>query len=1129
MQYITLTKSNSEKIKMIVSFLLWGICMFFIIQMIGSSISLSSYYEEEIIDLTNAGIADIATWKQNHTMISWPYGVPMIFDYLAVIALSIMMLYTCLNLSSVLKKIRANTNIMNYFYGAVIAGTFLLFYNPISEENISVTSFQRVFGQGISRGFDVSRVTSNYSSWMLLFMIIFAAVMGFFTLVRDRSYSEEAKKVWQFLDGVMALSAVNLILRFITYYSKDENNLTEFTYIPYLLELLILISVLYLVLHLDQLISAKQLSCIMIIGCSVAYVIAPLLKVNWANGRTVLGIQLASCIAFLCIILLLQRLLPKNHPVMGNVLSGGALLCSVFPLILSLYLEGTFILAARGHFVVKQRQTFFITVLVAAIVGFVCLILYLLKKRTLIGIERTAYSFLALGISSLFYQLPLQHTRFIHLFESANVSVLTTDFLEFGKIPIVSHYGGHMMTSVWESILYYLLNQDIYGTIYNAYCNIGLPILIMMCFFVLREFMDDSHAFLAVMILPIIPVIERYMPGLPVIVAIGYFLKKRTTISALLLWLSCIWAAFYRLDIGFSFGLASIVCLVVYIVLEKEWRVIKPLAITLASCGGVLGILWVILCIQQGASPISRMKEFLLISLSNQNWGTNGIGDTSKMEFFIFYLLLPFLVLTIVGFIILSKNFQKKVGRIQWGIILLLGVAYLTNFSRGIVRHNLLPGERDFISLFWSAIAFLSLFTVVAIGKKAGMFLMILIILMVQLLKGGDNYIDANIADGSFTRVQSLVNSWKVLDYQLEENPNAITSWADMAEKGEPIQRAYVLDEVTDSLSELEYELNLFLTEEETFLDFRNCSFAYSYLLRRNPVYVSQSPLQLSGEETQIAYIEEIEKDRENIPIAVMPAVYREDGYGIDLAWDMDGLKNSYHYYKAAEYIYQNYRPLCMMGDYALWCLDERYDEYKQILDATLNSEQMLLEESTEGSVLTAIDYGYDQSRIAKDDGEYLETDRPEHNYSLYYLPLYWGEMDEQKAIENPVIRSAQAVNTIVNENDTVSSLFRFEPLGEDEKQEGNYLHIKAAYDTEAGNESDSDQEYTEVVVRLGEMSNGSFIEDYYMKLWIVPGENDYLIRVSADASWYSDAIDTVIVEGTSKVQVSTMQVLEGD
>ena len=53
--------------------------------------------------------------------------------------------------------------------------------------------------------------------------------------------------------------------------------------------------------------------------------------------------------------------------------------------------------------------------------------------------------------------------------------------------------------------------------------------------------------------------------------------------------------------------------------------------------------------------------------------------------------------------------------------------------------------------------------------------------------------------------------------------------------------------------------LDTLLDEKDTFVDFMNKTVLYSVLGREDPVYVSQSPLQLAGEFSQEQFIKEIE------------------------------------------------------------------------------------------------------------------------------------------------------------------------------------------------------------------------------------------------------------------------------
>ena len=68
--------------------------------------------------------------------------------------------------------------------------------------------------------------------------------------------------------------------------------------------------------------------------------------------------------------------------------------------------------------------------------------------------------------------------------------------------------------------------------------------------------------------------------------------------------------------------------------------------------------------------------------------------------------------------------------------------------------------------------------------------------------------------------------------------------------------------------------------------------------------------------------MEQIESKREQVPLALMPTIWMR---GLEI--EIDGIANNTRYYKVAEYIYQNYRPLCRVDNIAIWCSKERYQE----------------------------------------------------------------------------------------------------------------------------------------------------------------------------------------------------------
>ncbi len=210
------------------------------------------------------------------------------------------------------------------------------------------------------------------------------------------------------------------------------------------------------------------------------------------------------------------------------------------------------------------------------------------------------------------------------------------------------------------------------------------------------------------------------------------------------------------------------------------------------------------------------------------------------------------------------------------------------------------------------------------------------------------NFSEKSIADDSSIRVGTFTDTWssdRFAKENLKEGETDKTYWEQLHDKREVIQRIKFDETLENRVKGYQAVIDALLEEDETFIDFISKTFIYSAIGRRNPVYVSQSPLQLSGEFTQEQFVKQVE----GIPIVLMPVDKENDRYSDgSIRMDyftkgLDGIANPVRYYKVAEYIYQNYVPLCVYeNDYAVWCLPERYDEMAQkIKDFSVSGEEI--------------------------------------------------------------------------------------------------------------------------------------------------------------------------------------------
>ena len=296
------------------------------------------------------------------------------------------------------------------------------------------------------------------------------------------------------------------------------------------------------------------------------------------------------------------------------------------------------------------------------------------------------------------------------------------------------------------------------------------------------------------------------------------------------------------------------------------------------------------------------------------------------------------------------------------------------------------------------------------------------------------------------------------------------------ADTDSKVQRVVLSDEMKEKTEYITDAINLLMTEEgETYIDFTGQTLLYALSGKEKPVYVNQSPQHLSGEYTQEAFIKEA--NEKNCVFALV-------NLNTDLPYyKLDGILNGYRYYKVSEYIWGNYTPVAAAGDYAFLCRNDKLGELSGRIEKAIISGKLLCLNK------------YDFSPELRD-------------YKLGELPYLWGNHDVKKAYLNPIVSSS--AGRLLN----VDATF--------DRSKGNYImiDIHALRDTSVT---------TAVYVpNRGEVCRFTFN--------VKKGDATYLLRVSADMSWYYEdslAIQTAPTDNSEEddavITVNSQSILKGD
>lgn len=823
-----------------------------------------------------------------------------------------------------------------FSYALFFSVSIILLYNPIDDIRTKVITFKRVIGMGLNNDVDVSRRISNFNNWFIAFGVVFILLFMLANYYLGKAKSEDQKKVIAFLDNYMIVANCSLILRCITYFKDASATTTIYYFSQDIIMLFALVATWYVFFAVDRFINIEKFEQI---ACSVVF-ISIALAVFWGKelgkGRIVLGIAAILFAVVLVFCKYLGKICEKEQ--VEKALPFIAIILSFIPLATSLYIELIHVLNQHNVFVSHPAKYYKIACILGFLIAMIALYMIIKKNYQIRNWKSIVFPITVAGITCLSIQIPLSSVYNLDLFESANSSILMSDFLNYGDIPIVQHYGGHMMTGVWEGILYAIVNNDFAGIV-SPYGGLINVVLALLFYFVVAKIWDREMGLVISLLFPFLGFISHYGLGFLVCIAAMAYIRKNNIKRAILLWGSFVWCALYKLDLGFAFGIAVIIALLIYVIVEKNVKAFKELGLSLIGWGIIGGIAWFVICIVKGLNPINRLIEFLMINLSNQNWAYTGIGTVDNLLFAWGYIIVPFAMVLSLIYTIFSKGFKEKIGTERWILLLILNLSYFQNFSRGLVRHSL--AENSTTIVFWCAYLFLAMF--LAFYKENMKWFvpafLVLIVLNGLFLKP-DNFASLSIADSAVSAPESIIESWKPTRFYDEEDEVKAddgsvfkTEWERIKYTQENVERVEFADDLSNYAAEYEILLNELLEDDETFVDFVNKTVLYSVMGYRCPVYVSQSPLQLSGEFTQKEFIKEIE----GVPVVFMPV----DDTNYRASNSLDGVTNAYRYYAVYEYIYRNYKPLCRYGDeYAVWCLPEKYDAYKKKVASLMQGKE---------------------------------------------------------------------------------------------------------------------------------------------------------------------------------------------
>ena len=959
------------------------------------------------------------------------------------------------------------------FISIVMALAITYYVNPLN--GVELTSWNRTFCSAILSGISVDKRINEF--YKLFFLVIPGITILLMTLFDGLFQYRESYK-----DYFAKLSIFTLLATFASYISRYTSEGTDIAKNPLLqcvLSFLIVLTIISL-MDFEEKVKFEDVSMLFL-----AHVIMILLFNMFGKSE-----ELIKYVVTAAVLEIAYAGVTLFVPIGDELQSCSKNLIFILfwlPAVARLALEGLYFGVEHGH----NTERYFTHIIRATIIFFVisCVISFLCRKTKWnfksIGYIGAITSITTVCSFSFGYQYTWRYSSFGNVYELGNGAV-AMDSVLYGKLPIIDYFSAHALGDVWTKILYCVIHNDIGGIFANPYGGFSTIIAFIILFFITKHFFDDEIAILYVLLFPgsYTSIIWVSVCSLTLAMLL-YIYRKPKIKSYLWFWIATLIGAFYTYDEGISIGVASILSYLILRCIEKEWEEVRDFVFCGAGVGATVGMFYVAYALITGIPVISRIKEWISVSLnSSSSWATSNFGNQSSFAFFVSYFLVPMTAVTLMVFVLIKYIKYRK-----HGLLVVATVAYslaeILYITRTIVYHNLAicSGRTGVLLNFihWTVslyVLYMMEFKEKNCNTKLFAWTGAMMLVMIAEGTAVTGYWPSDDA-ALLSKGLKASDSWNLQDGYTDNNG----------------QRRIVADEDTTVLiNSFKTVFDTLLEENETFLDFANITSMYAMTGRVRPFYVGQSPSLLTDLYSQECFLNEIAEY--DCPLAVVGTTETS------FLNQMTGIPHNIRYYKVAEYIYSNYRPLITFNEFAIWCENDKYDEFSSVLSSAGFY--------SEGSGYMAVDYGYDFTTVIMDDAGNTQFNFwPYHSYDLQVIPYLWANYDEYKAISNVVVKKikASAVNT-----------YTFDGSQSVLTEKGNYL----AFDYT--NRSEDDISIN--IVLYDSQNDGARIQYYFT---VKPGTSTYLIRISGDYFWDIYNIDTILYGANDQLTVNNVRILEGD
>jgi len=712
------------------------------------------------------------------------------------------------------------------------------------------------------------------------------------------------------------------------------------------------------------------------------------------------------------------------------------------------YFPLLFVGAQETYLIFNQHNIQFIHPLIIAICILLILgiyqILFQKKSQSYSNLNRRILPGFALGLivfSSYSIQVVLRND----LFEIANSSNALMSIFQHGKFPVADFLPTHLLSDFFLPVVYTIFNGYDSNFSYMAYDFIMMSAYYYLSFLIVLKLTRNHYvALLSLLFFPFFNAIFWGISSFPILLvplAIYHLYKHPNQKSWIAVAVLSILLLGWKPDVAIL-GIYGILAGIIIIRINKkgalQWKhAFKAFSISYVA---LLVILFSLEFIFNFPVKEGIQNTLSFFASSPQGRGLPVIAYQFDRIFYLHHVLYPILIA--VALILGLKRIKRMNAQNSMPIITLIifSIFYFTNIQRGLTRHSFAEGHDGFISSFAIisfALAFF-LFRMKRIHRIIGFFISISVLaILFKFPSQASDYI-------VFNQVQEKINS----NYLYSGN--------------ERIQRvSFNSDYYQENIKELVNFTNQ-LPDTVGFYDFSNTPASYYLTKREMPVYFIHS-LAITSEKLQEIEINNLKTH--NVPFVIyshVPETY----------WDKtDGIHNALRFYKISEYLYRNYSPYKIVGNYAIW----KANNYHPITNLSQ----------------------YPTDTISENP----------RRFEMKKLPYIWAKYDTELSLTD--IEKSVLISGTANE-------IRFDKRID--KSQGNYILIQIENPQKV--QGKALLKYFETWEQFGEFSF-----DISPEL----SESQYLIRVSSQWNWYNKSINRIVLDIPESTKVKQISILKAD